>query len=77
MKRAFVLAVLAVATAIGSMSFSSDAEARGWRGGHRFHGGFHGGYRHRGFGFAPVYPVYSGYCRWYRSPYGLVKRCSY
>ena len=71
MKRALVLAALAVATAIGSMSISSGAEARGWRGGYGFHGG---GYGYRSYGFAPVY---SGYCRWYRSPYGLVKRCFY
>lgn len=68
MKRAVVLALLAVVTTIGSGAMSSEAEARGWRG-HRFHVGF--------VRFAPVYPAYHGYCRWYRTHYGLVKRCWY
>lgn len=65
MKRALILTVLAAATAV---SVAPAAEARGR--------GFH---RHVHFGFVrayPVYPVYS-YCRWFRTPYGPVKRCFY
>lgn len=65
MMRAGILMLIALATALGSSGFSSAAEAHGWR--------------HRGFvKIVPVYPVvYSGYCRWLRTPYGLVKRCYY
>lgn len=68
MKRVIALASLALVATAASSAFSSEAEARGWRG------------RHVHFGvvrFAPVYPVYTGYCRWFRTPYGLVKRCYY
>ncbi len=67
MKRAGILMLLAIATTMGSASMSSSAEARGWRGHHR----------HVFVRFAPVYPVYTGYCRWYRTSFGLVKRCYY
>lgn len=69
MKHALALSALAIAATLGSsLATSSEAEARGWR--HR---------HHLGIGFvrvAPVYPVYS-YCRWYRTPYGPVRRCFY
>lgn len=67
MKRAAILALLAAVTTIGSAGFTQEAEARGWR--HR--------HVHFGFGYRPYYPVYTGYCRWYRTHYGLVKRCFY
>ena len=65
MKRVAFLALLAAVTVAGASSWTSEAEAHGWRGRHVF------------VRLAPVYPVYTGYCRWYRSPYGLVKRCVY
>ena len=75
MKRIIILALLATVAAMGTLS-TADARGGGGRG---FSGGGHGGaFRHRSFGYryyAPVYPVY-GYCRWYRTAYGLVKRCA-
>jgi hypothetical protein len=68
-RKLIAAAVAAIAVAGGSLALSSDAEARGMRGGHGFHGkGFHGkwhghrwhGHRwhkrwHYGYGFyAPV-----------------------
>ena len=63
MKHLIIAAVLA---ATASMALTiTQAEAHG-------RGGFH----HRHFGFyAPV--VYASDCRWFRTPYGLVKRCFY
>lgn len=73
MKRAVALALLAAVATVGSSFAGSEAEARGWRA-HRAHFGFY----HRPFvRVVPVYPVYTGYCRWFRTPYGLVKRCYY
>ena len=69
MKRAFALAALAMLAFAGSGLSSSEAEARGWRGHH-----------HMRFGvvrFAPVYPVYTGYCRVVATPSGYVRRCVY
>jgi hypothetical protein len=63
-RKLIAAAVAAIAVAGGSLALSSDAEARGMRGGHGFHGkSFHGkwhGHRwhkrwHYGYGFyAPV-----------------------
>ena len=65
MKRIVVLAALAAA-AVASSGLGSEAQARGGRG-HGFRVGF----------VAPLYPVSTGHCRWYRTPYGPVKRCVY
>ncbi len=67
MRRVAILGLLAAVTTVGSFGFSQDAEARGWR--HR--------HVHIKLGFKPYYPVYPAYCRWYRTHYGLVKRCWY
>lgn len=65
MKRAGILVLTALGMAMGSTGFGSAAEAHGWR--------------HRSFvRVVPVYPVvYAGYCRWWRTPYGTVRRCFY
>ncbi len=68
MKRVFALTVLAVLAIAGSGLSSSEAEARGWRG-HHVRVGF--------VRLAPVYPVYTGYCRLIATPYGYVRRCVY
>jgi hypothetical protein len=74
MKRLLIAAALAATAAMTFTPPQAEARGRGFSG----HVGFGGGFnRHRGF-YAPV--VYSAgptYCRWYRSPYGPVKRCFY
>ncbi|HEY4922358.1 MAG TPA: sulfur globule protein precursor [Xanthobacteraceae bacterium] len=82
MSRFKVLALAAV-LALGSLSFATEASARGghggghWGGGGRWGGGHFGGFGfHRGFGFGggPYYAYYpyAGCWRWHRvlTPFG-------
>ena len=79
--------ILTIVAALSAGVVTTAAEARGGRGGghgfrssgihfgggHRFHGHR---YHHRGIHVGFAYPSYD-YCRWYRTPYGPVKRCLY
>lgn len=74
------------AVAVTASATAADARGRGGHGvraaglhlggGHRWHG--HRFHRHRHFHVGIVAP-YAAYdvCRWYRTPYGPVKRCFY
>lgn len=79
MKTYIVAAALAATTAMTFNAPEADAR-RGFHGGgfrvavvHRPH--FH---RHRVVRYGFVAPAYYGpYCKWYRTPYGSVRRCWY
>ena len=77
----FKVLALAAALALGSLSFATEASARGGRGGGHGSGGHWGGGHvggfgfHRGFGFdGPYYAYYpyAGCWRWHRvlTPFG-------
>ncbi len=76
MKRMILALAIAATTAL---TFApQDAEARGRGFGVRVgFGGFQHHRIHRGFYAPVVYSSYDGYCRWYRTAYGPVKRCFY
>ena len=83
MKRFILAAVLAATTAMTINAPEADARGgRGFSGGSFRASGFHGGgfrHHHRHYRIGYVAPIYSygGYCRWYYTPYGKVRRCSY
>lgn len=79
--KSFILAAAVAAATLTTIAVPEADARRGFGGGGFRHAGFHGGgfRHHRHFRVGYVAPVYAsgGYCRWYRTPYGNVRRCFY